>query len=407
MSRSLKPLPRLIYVADVPVEASYHGSVLIYRLLQTYPVENLLLVEQAFQRSIPSRRLPSVRYEVLSTVGGRLLTTRFNKGAASWLTLSAAFQNLRIRKLVREFEPQAVLTVLHGFSWLTAAALAKRYRLPLHVIVHDDWIQMAHLVSPVKKWMQRRFGQVYRESASRLCVSPSMIVEYRRRYGIEGTLLYPSRGTGTPYFETSADPRGNKRRPFTIAYAGSLNVGDYVRQLVVLSWILPRVGGRLLLFGPFDKINLASQGMNMDVVAHGGLVNSTELILRLRREADVLFVPESFKASRGTKLSFPSKLADYTAAAMPLLIWGPLDSAAVKWAADDPGTAAVVADQSEQLMIDMVEKLAADENWREVLGTAAGRAGKIYFSPERARSIFYEALYLPDCSRSDKEKLSH
>ena len=38
-------LPRLLYVGDVPVEASYHGSALIYRLLQRYPVERLRIVE--------------------------------------------------------------------------------------------------------------------------------------------------------------------------------------------------------------------------------------------------------------------------------------------------------------------------------------------------------------------------
>ena len=38
-------LPRLLYIADVAVEASYYGSALVYRLLERYPVEQLRIVE--------------------------------------------------------------------------------------------------------------------------------------------------------------------------------------------------------------------------------------------------------------------------------------------------------------------------------------------------------------------------
>src|SRR4051812_48302616 len=40
-------LPRLLYVGDVPVEASYHGSALLHRLLSDYPHEKLTVIETA------------------------------------------------------------------------------------------------------------------------------------------------------------------------------------------------------------------------------------------------------------------------------------------------------------------------------------------------------------------------
>jgi hypothetical protein len=388
-----RPLPRLLYIGDVPVEASYHGSALIYRLLQSYPSEDLLVVEQSFQKSLPARRLADVRYEEISVRTGRLLKTRFAIDAAAWLMLTATFQERRIWNLLGLFQPQAVLTVLHGFSCLAAASFASRNKLPLHLIVHDDWVNLGrHLRSPARKWIEQRYAQIYRQAASRLCVSPRMITEYRNRFGADGTLLYPSRATATPFFETPIDRQKCEPRPFTIAYAGSLNVRDYVRQLVVISWMLPKVGGRLLLFGPFDKEKLTTHGMNMDVADYGGLVNSVELISRLRREADVLFVPESFDDDSGMKLSFPSKLTDYTAAAMPMLIWGPTDSAAVMWAAGEPGVAAVVTDRFGDDMGQMLERLSVDEDWRRSLAHTAGVVGKKYFSPECAISTFNDAL---------------
>jgi hypothetical protein len=387
------PLPRLLYIADVPVEASYHGSALIYRLLQSYPSEDLLITEQSFQKSLPARRLVDVRYDEISVRSGRLLKTRLAVDAAAWLMLTATFQERRIRNLLGRFRPQAVLTVLHGFSCLAAASFASRNKLPLHLIVHDDWVNLGrHLRLPARKWAERRYAQIYQQAASRLCVSPQMITEYRRRFGVDGTLLYPSRATSTPSFETPIDRQDVKPHPFTVAYAGSLNVGDYIRQLVVISRLVPRVGGRLLLFGPFNKEILGSHGMNMDVVDYGGLVNSIELISRLRREADVLFVPESFDDDSGMKLSFPSKLTDYTAAAMPMLIWGPTNSAAVMWATDEPGVAAVVTDPHGDGLDDILKRLSVDETWSRSLGKAAGVVGKIYFSPERAISTFHAAL---------------
>ena len=56
-------LPRLLYIGDVPVEASYHGSALLYRLLEDYPKERLKIVEAGVQLSRPERRLAGVAYE--------------------------------------------------------------------------------------------------------------------------------------------------------------------------------------------------------------------------------------------------------------------------------------------------------------------------------------------------------
>jgi hypothetical protein len=221
-------LPRLLYVADVPIEASYHGSALIYRLLRHYPAENLLLVEQSNCRSLPERRLVNVRYEELRLPLRleRLLTTRLHALARSALTMSAGLQTGRLSVMSADFRPQAVLTAAHGFSWLAASAFAQRNRLPLHFIVWDDWPREARLLWPVQSWLERRFADIYRGAASRLCVSPYMVEEYERRYGAKGSILYPSRGSDTPIFDTPPPADSPPSRPFTVAFAGSFNTPD-------------------------------------------------------------------------------------------------------------------------------------------------------------------------------------
>ena len=70
-------LPRLVYVGDVAVEATVAGSTLLYRLLQTYPTERLLIVEGNLWRSKLEKRLPRVRYESFKVGTERILRTRY------------------------------------------------------------------------------------------------------------------------------------------------------------------------------------------------------------------------------------------------------------------------------------------------------------------------------------------
>ena len=158
--------------------------------------------------------------------------------------------------------------------------------------------------------------------------------------------------------------------------------------------MIGKIGGRMLLFGPFDNKNLIANGLDVNNVVMGGLLPSADLVCRLRTEADILFVPKSFEEAQSGKidLSFPSKLTDYTATALPLLIWGPKESAAVRWATNEPGVAAMVTEADENAMAAMLQKLAAELAWRRDLGATAFEVGNRYFSPGHAQTIFYDAL---------------
>ena len=107
-----------------------------------------------------------------------------------------------------------------------------------------------------------------------------------------------------------------------------------------------------------------------------------------------MFLPESFEEAQKDMidLSFPSKLTDYTATALPILIWGPKLVAAIRWAESEPGVAAIVTEANENVMAAMLEKLASDHAWRRRLGATAADIGKKYFSAKRAQAVLYEAL---------------
>ncbi len=81
-------LPGLVYVGDVPVEASYHGSALLYRLLSDYPPGQLTIVETA-TASQTERRLPNINYISRPIGKQRWLNTRFHPYVVAWFTHAA------------------------------------------------------------------------------------------------------------------------------------------------------------------------------------------------------------------------------------------------------------------------------------------------------------------------------
>jgi glycosyltransferase involved in cell wall biosynthesis len=390
--------PRVVYVADVPVESGCHGSALIFRLLSQYPASHVLIIESADNPSSPQRRLEGVHYEVLGQPSGalprRLGRSRFRGWVEAWKALRASQRVGLVEQFAGAFNPEAVLTVAQDSSWLVAAAFALKHHLPLHLIVHDDWPTLVPVAGPFRAQAKKMFRQIYRTSESRLCVSPYMEQAYLERYGVPGTVLYPARSGELPDFKAPPERVRLSGATFAVGFAGSLFTRDYVRQLKCLGTLLGEMGGRLVIYGPYDSQALAKMGIDMPAISVGGMHPSVELVGKFRSQIDVLFLPMSFapEDALAMSLNFPSKLTDYTAAGLPLLIWGPPESSAVRWAASEPSVAEVVTEPSPAALRASLENLRKDSGLRWRLGSAALEIGRKYFSAGHAQQVFQECL---------------
>jgi glycosyltransferase involved in cell wall biosynthesis len=381
----------LLYVGDVPVEASYHGSALLHRLLSGHPHERLTVIETATQ-SEPKRRLPNVNYISHPIGKQRWLNTRFHPYAVAWFSKTGTRIGPAIAQSLNGFKPAAVLTVAHGFGWLAAANIAGERNLPLHLLVHDDWPRVADIAPRFRDWLDARFAGVYRQAQSRLCVSPAMSKLYQERYGKPAQVIYPSRAADCPAFEEPPEHLSRHAKTFTIAFAGTINSNGYIHALRALQNALKPAGGRLLIFGPL-KTEVARQvGLADANIEVCGLLSWSDLMVRLREEAHALFVPMSFDACdrANMEMAFPSKLADYTATGLPLLIYGPAYCSAVTWARENPGVAEVVDCEDE--LAGAVKRLSSDPLYRVTLGKRALDVGRGYFAHERVRQLFHQAL---------------
>jgi hypothetical protein len=219
-----------------------------------------------------------------------------------------------------------------------------------------------------------------------------MAEEYRRRFGAEADVLYPSRAANGPAFDEPPSTLTGTCTPFTIAFAGSIYL-EYARALQRMATALQRSGGgRLLVYGPRPPQNVIQllQETNIEL---RGKVTAAELIQRCRDEAHAMFIPMSYREQdrSNMELSFPSKLADSTAAGLPLIVDGPEYCSAVRWARENPGVAEVTAKEDIDELAGCLTRLQ-DPVHRIRLAREAISRGNEYFAANRAISLLYGKL---------------
>jgi glycosyltransferase involved in cell wall biosynthesis len=271
--------------------------------------------------------------------------------------------------------------------------LARRLGLPLHLICHDDIL--SHIPKGViRRYAECCFARAYLSASSRLCVSPFMEMEYAERFAVSGSVFYPFRGGDCPtYSALSPRTTGVLDHPVA-AYAGSISSFGYQQALQQVAQALQTLGGRLHIYGPPKDAQSSMKMLQAANIEFRGFAVSSHLIPTLRAEADILFLPMAFDPEMqvNMRLSFPSKLTDYTAAGLPILIQGPEYCSGVKWAKMHPGVAAVVEDPSVSSLTKELAYLSRHPEKRQVLGRRALQIGQEEFAFERAKALFISAL---------------
>lgn len=391
-------LPKLAVVTDVPVERVFSGGLLLYRLLAAYPKDRLLIVQSCERPSEgPAVRLPGVTYRYVKSPLSQLFVHRFNPlwPLTSWA--STRFSHEAVLRATKDFVPEAILSVLAHFLCFPAAALARRLQLPLHLIVHDDWpngminCRSGVFWQGIESIYRRICGQLYRQAAQRYCVSPGMVELCQAQYGPTGTVLYPNRGEDSPIPRLRTGRLKETNRP-VVAFAGSLLIEGARNLLRSMVEILKPLGGHLDLYSP--PANLAQLGLLPPVVRWKGFLPPREVAERVAESAHALFLPASFYPGERTVIStlFPSKLADYTAIGIPIIIWGPDYSSAARWGLQNPNAAITCTTLDPNPVKSALLRILNDSSEAASLGLGAVAAGSRDFDLVQARRTLYGGL---------------
>ena len=381
--------PRLLVFSHVIPESRYAGSLLLLRLLKDYPAERLLVIGP---RPHPESAILCCRYESLRDVPlARLHRTRLWR----WVRSVAAFgpgAEVSVRdaeRLARHFRPDAVLTVMQESQYYCAAShYSLRNKIPFIILAHD----LVELFEPVYAWaakkQRQRNAEVYRSAAARFCISPAMANRLRNDYGAKGTVLYPNRSEDLMARSSAMSQTLRTEGRLTIGYAGSLNYG-YADGVQALLPALKAAGAALRVYSP-----VAPEGLGKHLEYAGFSPLPTHTWERVKEECDVVLLPYAWPEHFRTlyETHFPSKLTEYLALGMPVLISGPAYAAGVAWGLQHPRAALTVSDPSSEAMRVACVCLYEDAGLRTSLALEAVRAGNEEFNPIRIRYEFLQKL---------------
>lgn len=383
---------RICYIASVPVANTTAGPVQLYRLLQDWHPANLRIVELDAGPIAQQFRLPHVVHHAFKSPCQRGLrfTSRFLPFMYRCLTIANARASAHtIIRQVKTFSPSAILTLHDRFGWLPAARVARRLGVPLHLILHDDWCRNVPVSASLRRWFDTLFEQTYQEASGRFCVSPNMMEEYARRYGVPGTVLYPIQEPCLGSLFQA--PLRTATSGLSVAFAGNIFSSGQWEMLRALAGVLASINGVLLLLGPTTIEQAKSNGLTGANVRIRGFL--PDLKAALREEADVLYLPMSFESHDrvNVKMSFPSKLVEYTSTGLPVLIQAPEYSSAARWCRDHPGAAELVASQSVDELAAALRRIITPGVRRRLIECAT-EVGRACFSYHTGVRILHDAI---------------
>jgi glycosyltransferase involved in cell wall biosynthesis len=388
-------LPNLLVLSDEGPQTGTAGGLLMHRLLAKYPPERL----RVLSRHLPTigDPLPDVVYRRLMIPLQRLETTRFSfikRSMSAWgLTPPASVR--RIDRLLGTFVPDVVFCVMQNAEYFgSAQRYARRHGISFIVAVHDVNEVFEPVYACARRARRKRNGRFYRAAARRLCISPEMEWWCAARYGARGDVLYPNRSDDLRprSFELSRQ----LRRPGTlsIGFAGNLNYG-YGLGLCQALPSIRRAGIRLVLYSHTPYGIAAPLNDATDCCEFRGFVPADEAWAGIKRDCDAVWLPYPNPAGTLEPLyrrHFPSKLTEYLALGMPVLVTGPDYATGVQWARANSHAIVSATGTEESEMAAVFDRLANDANWRFRLASESWQVGLRDFDPVQIREQFYAHL---------------
>jgi glycosyltransferase involved in cell wall biosynthesis len=388
-------LPRVLILSNQTPQTVYAGCILLHRLFGRYPADRLFVIGQ---KTHPKALLLACQYRAIIPPLQRLHTTRLAgiKRSLDTFGVTPNISPRQVRKLLGEFKPDVVVSVMEERYAHAAGRYAAAARIPLVLIVHDEPELFDAIYPWAKKQQIKTNAALYASAAARLNVSPEMEQHLFDLYGTHGDVMYPNRSEELVARPLEQSRQLKKPGLLTIGYAGTLAYG-YGEQLRNLARAIRGSAIRLRVYGPVDRQTDLLVTEFSDVVDCPGLISPPERLWPLvQSECDSVILPYSWSAVGASvelyRTHFPSKLPEYLALGMPVIVMGPAFGTGVAWGIRNP-EAVVRLDREEPVYwVQTLDALRTDDDRRVKLAEAAGVAGDRDFDPVRIREHFVRRL---------------
>lgn len=389
----------LLFMCDFPPSNLRGGSVLISRLLETYPQQQLLVLTGSyFDKVSPREGRLSCKQFVFPTSDA---TGRWGLGRLKTLIDWLAIPMLALYGswIVKNNRTKALVTIAHGHFFIAATLVSFVTGTPLVLMVHDDWVAgelrgsvvLRHFCVGIFQLVAKRAERVY-------AVTPYMGEMLAANYGVASEVQMPAIETEHGAGALSVRPTKNDNC-LRIIYAGTLTGATddsfnlllrLVKSEKLLSYGIKSWEFWLYALATPEQVKAA--GWEHERVKVQGWVGQAELASALAT-ADILYLPFSFREDErfATEQAFPSKTADYLKSGKPILICAPPYSSLVRYARQF-GFAEIVDEPDGDRLAQSIALIWNSARYREELGTNSRAALKANHDIKKQRAEFKELL---------------
>lgn len=386
-TRLAADMPRvLILTREIPQSVNA-GSQQLFRVLQGYPADKLLVVGPPVPAG--ASKLPC-RYETFVPRIERWVSTRWHEqvNLANALGLVPDYSRRAIDRLVGDFQPEVVLTVMDLFStYKIAWRYAKDRNIPMVTLTMDDPMHFQKVAPWAKGLQASAVSRIYRDASVSLGVSREMSAWIGSEFGKKTETFY----FGPPDGLAPRDPALNRnlRIPgrLTVGFAGSLHF--YGREMQRLMHAFEETGSKLHFYGQ-ETCDLPRS----PALINRGLFPIEKLWGAVQSECDALLLPYPGDGwlENVFRTHFPTKLSEYIWQGMPVIMTGPPYATGLRWGIDHPQACIALVEPSVADMAETLRRLRDDADVRARLGAAALTAGEAEFDPKKIREKFWGLL---------------
>jgi glycosyltransferase involved in cell wall biosynthesis len=262
----------------------------------------------------------------------------------------------------------------------------------------DDWQPVAFGQGPLGWYFRAQVEAGFRKLASRanvrMGICEAMCDEYEQRYG--GKWFPFHNPVDLNSYRKATRRNWTAGKPFKVRYGGKTGWG--VRQSLIE---LARSISDLRKAGLDITLEIRTGQSEIPALAEmqsldGSVVLPLEPYESLPQSlasADLLAIVYDWEEKRQaySRLSMPTKAAEYMASATPILVYGPKGHAVIEYARKN-GWGYVVSDCDPVTLKAALRELATDQSLRERLGRSAVEVTTQNHESQRIRSRFQDTL---------------
>jgi glycosyltransferase involved in cell wall biosynthesis len=306
-----------------------------------------------------------------------------------------------LERWITDYQPQVLYTILGSNGMMSLIEqIRDRFQLPLVVHIMDDWASAAHrtgLFAPIERWrLQRNLRRFFAVAHTRLGISPAMCQTYTQRYGRPFIPFQYALDTAQwlPFSKRDLTPCA----PPEFLYIGSIFPNAQLQSLTDCAQAIAQLNNE----GFTSRLRIITSAENCARYRHRLELHPNiqmtpsfgdeAAFFTILGKADALLLPVNFDPASVDfiRYSMPTKIPAYLISGTPVLVYGPAETAQVRYALES-GWGHVIAERSPSDLKAALRRIIEDGMLRSGLSEAARKAAANH-DAKTVRGAFQDLL---------------